>query len=193
MAFSAKDYGGDVQENICPTLRAGNSDASHANSGNWMGVCYPLDLRNAGRDPEKHDEQNRQGVGTGDDGEPSPTLSQAFVPGVAVAFEPRYYTRGQGGAKGDEIIGALNAQFYGSSDKAPHDMRGLQVRRLMPSEYDVLQGFKKDYTLIPVGNKMAADGPRYKALGNSKAVPVVQWLGRRIEKVHALKISAGSE
>ena len=46
-----------------------------------------------------------------------------------------------------------------------------------------LQGFPDDYTLIPYRGKPAADGPRYKALGNSKAVPVVRWIGRRIGAV----------
>lgn len=44
-------------------------------------------------------------------------------------------------------------------------------------------GFPDDYTLIPYRNVMAADGPRYKSLGNSFAVPVVRWIGRRIEAV----------
>ena len=49
------------------------------------------------------------------------------------------------------------------------------VRRLTPK-----------YTLVPVGKRMAADGPRYKALGNSMAVPVMHWIGDRIEKVSNL-------
>ncbi len=44
--------------------------------------CVPLDLRNATRDPEKHDEQNRQGVGVGEDGAPMNTVTAASVPGV---------------------------------------------------------------------------------------------------------------
>lgn len=60
------------------------------------------------------------------------------------------------------------------------------VRRLTPREYERLQGFPDDYTLVPYRNKSAADGPRYKALGNSMAVPVMQWIGRRIDLVEAL-------
>lgn len=70
--------------------------------------------------------------------------------------------------------------------KAPHVMRGLQVRRLTPVECERLQGFEDGYTLIPVGKKMAADGPRYKALGNSMAVPVMRWIGQRIKMVDGL-------
>ena len=57
---------------------------------------------------------------------------------------------------------------------------GMAVRRLTPRECERLQGFPDDYTLITVRGKPAADGPRYKALGNSWAVPNVHWIGRRI-------------
>lgn len=59
------------------------------------------------------------------------------------------------------------------------------VRRLTPRECERLQGFPDDWTLIPWRGKPAEDcpdGPRYKAIGNSKAVPVVRWIGQRIEK-----------
>jgi len=54
------------------------------------------------------------------------------------------------------------------------------VRRLTPRECERLQGFPDDHTLVPYRGKDAADGPRYKALGNSMAVPVMAWIGRRI-------------
>jgi DNA (cytosine-5)-methyltransferase 1 len=54
------------------------------------------------------------------------------------------------------------------------------VRRLMPIECERLQGFPDGYTDIPYRGKPAADGPRYKALGNSMAVPVMRWIGRRM-------------
>jgi DNA (cytosine-5)-methyltransferase 1 len=62
------------------------------------------------------------------------------------------------------------------------------VRRLTPRECERLQGFPDDYTLVPNRGKPAADGPRYKALGNSMAVPVMRWIGQRIsasERRHA--------
>ena len=58
-----------------------------------------------------------------------------------------------------------------------------QVRRLVPVECERLQGMADDYTLIPWRGKPASecpDGPRYKAIGNSKAVTVVRWIGRRL-------------
>ena len=61
---------------------------------------------------------------------------------------------------------------------------GLTVRRLTPRECERLQGFPDDYTDIPYRNKEhAPDGPRYKALGNSMAVPVMRWIGERIHMV----------
>ncbi len=60
------------------------------------------------------------------------------------------------------------------------------VRRLTPLECERLQGFPDNYTAIPVRGKIAADGPRYKALGNSMAVNVMRWLGQRITFVSEL-------
>lgn len=57
---------------------------------------------------------------------------------------------------------------------------GAILRRLTPIECERLQGFPDDYTAIAFRGKPAADGPRYKALGNSMAVPVMRWIGARI-------------
>jgi DNA (cytosine-5)-methyltransferase 1 len=54
------------------------------------------------------------------------------------------------------------------------------VRRLTPIEVERLQGFPDDYTNIPWRGKTAPDNRRYKAMGNSMAVPVMRWLGQRI-------------
>lgn len=60
------------------------------------------------------------------------------------------------------------------------------VRRLTPVECERLQGFPDRYTAIPWKGKLSSecpDGPRYKAIGNSMAVPVMAWIGRRIAAV----------
>ena len=65
-----------------------------------------------------------------------------------------------------------------------------QVRRLTPTECERLQGFPDNFTQIPWRNKAAEncpDGPRYKAMGNSMAVPVMRWIGERIQKVEGTK------
>jgi DNA (cytosine-5)-methyltransferase 1 len=56
----------------------------------------------------------------------------------------------------------------------------VAVRRLTPKECERLMGFPDDFTLIPYRGKPAADGPRYKALGNSMAVPCMRWIGQKI-------------
>ena len=61
------------------------------------------------------------------------------------------------------------------------------VRRLTPRECERLQGMPDDYTLIPYRGKPAKDGPRYRAIGNSMAVPVMRWIGRRIQIVDGIR------
>lgn len=56
----------------------------------------------------------------------------------------------------------------------------MSVRRLTPRECERLQAFPDDYTQVPVRGKPAADGPRYKALGNSMCVRNMRWIGLRI-------------
>jgi len=68
----------------------------------------------------------------------------------------------------------------------------LAVRRLTPRECERLQGFPDDYTAIVYRNKPAADGPRYKAMGNSMAVNCMAWIGERIAAVNA-RIEAALE
>lgn len=74
------------------------------------------------------------------------------------------------------------------SDGNGHSLVGnaMAVRRLTPVESERLQGFPDNYTAIPWRKGTAAncpDGPRYKALGNSMAVPVMRWIGERIQQV----------
>ena len=71
----------------------------------------------------------------------------------------------------------------------PAMAKGMQVRRLTPTECERLQGFEDGHTKIPYRNKGAdecPDGPRYKALGNSMAVPVMKWLGKRITRTEKI-------
>jgi DNA (cytosine-5)-methyltransferase 1 len=65
-----------------------------------------------------------------------------------------------------------------------------QVRRLTPTECERLQGFPDNFTQIPWRNKAAEncpDGPRYKAMGNSMAVPIMRWIGERIKMVDKIE------
>ncbi|EIU1441020.1 DNA cytosine methyltransferase [Pseudomonas aeruginosa] len=95
-----------------------------------------------------------------------------------------------------EITHTLKAEGFDASEDGtgrgqPITPEAAGVRRLTPRECERLQGFPDDYTLIPWRGTPATecpDGPRYKAIGNSKAVPVVRWIGRRL-KAHLEKLS----
>jgi DNA (cytosine-5)-methyltransferase 1 len=74
----------------------------------------------------------------------------------------------------------------GQVDAVGGIVQGMAVRRLTPVECERLQGFPDNYTDIKLKNKPTPDGPRYKALGNSMAVPVMAWIGQRIQKVEEI-------
>ena len=79
--------------------------------------------------------------------------------------------------------------FSNSIDYAAAGYMALQamaVRRLTPVECERLQGFPDNYTDIQPKGKATPDGPRYKALGNSMAVPVMAWIGKRIQQVEEI-------
>jgi DNA (cytosine-5)-methyltransferase 1 len=158
IAFSSKDSGNDAVEDISPTLRAMNHADSHPNGGGQ----------------------------------------------VAVAFQKNQV----GEVRTGEVAGSLNTNSNASVRNTPMAIQKTAVRRLTPRECERLQGFPDDYTLIPLTRRqrreveqemvdyyrrtnqelsvdamlmLASDGPRYKALGNSWAVPNVRWIGRRID------------
>jgi DNA (cytosine-5)-methyltransferase 1 len=114
--------------------------------------------------------------GTGGDNVP---LVQAVDVAVAFQQNTRDEVRlisGDGG-----IAGALSAEA--GMKQTNYIMQAVAVRRLTPREAERLQGFPDDWTLIPWRGKPAdqcPDGPRYKALGNSMAVPCMAWIGKRI-------------
>jgi DNA (cytosine-5)-methyltransferase 1 len=104
----------------------------------------------------------------------------------------------------DGTVGTLRRETHGHEPviafdwQSGGDCRGLEpretaqpfgaesVRRLTPVECERLMGFPDNFTLVPHNGKLAADGPRYRALGNSMAVPVVSWIGERIQEVEIM-------
>jgi DNA (cytosine-5)-methyltransferase 1 len=110
----------------------------------------------------------------------STTLDKSTTPAVA-------FTQNQAG---DVLSGgkcaAMGTNQNATGRNTPKINQGMQVRRLTPRECERLQGFPDDYTLVPHRGKPAADGPRYKAIGNSMAVPVMRWIGKRIEDVDGI-------
>lgn len=111
---------------------------------------------------------------------------------AAVLFERegvRRHTQ-KGGQKRPDIAGSLtvSAGTNGADDNAVQAghlvaTKDNRVRRLTPVEWERLMGFPDGYTAVTYRGKPAADSPRYKALGNSMAVPVMRWIGERIQDV----------
>jgi DNA (cytosine-5)-methyltransferase 1 len=82
-----------------------------------------------------------------------------------------------------QISGALAAQPGMKQTTYISFTDTLAVRRLTPTECERLQGFPDGHTAVPHRGKPAADGPRYKALGNSMAVPCMRFIGERIQRM----------
>ena len=97
---------------------------------------------------------------------------------------------GVGVARAGEAYGqdpVIPVAFGHNNTSWPVDVRhGWGVRRLTPRECERLMGLPDDWTLVPYRGKPAADGPRYKAIGNSMVVPVMRWIGERILIVNGL-------
>jgi len=119
-----------------------------------------------------------QGSGFREDGKAYTSEARNKV--QAVAFSGR--NRGDDG-RGYDRPPNVTGEIAGTVDTVkPGNVAGptIGVRRLTPRECERLQGFQDDWTLVPHRGKPAADGPRYKAIGNSMAVPVMRWIGERI-------------
>jgi DNA (cytosine-5)-methyltransferase 1 len=140
IAFSYKDNGADATSDLSPTIRAGNHDKSHANSGQPPAIALQTDV--------------------------TPKAS------VELAFTLKLPSPSGGGQP--------------AATMTPN----MEVRRLTPIECERLQGFPDNHTLIGWRGKDAdecPDGPRYKAIGNSMAVPVMRWIGERIAAAMPVK------
>ncbi len=121
--------------------------------------------------------------GNGDgysEGAPMYTLNATGVHGVAhpIGFD----------AYNNDVTGDVSKTIDTGQDyhHVPNVFQNMAVRRLTPKECERLQGFPDNYTDIKPKGKDTPDGPRYKALGNSMAVPVMAWIGKRIQEVENL-------
>jgi DNA (cytosine-5)-methyltransferase 1 len=86
-----------------------------------------------------------------------------------------------------DVAATLTSACGGTNTSGPKLMQNMAVRRLTPVECERLQGFPDNHTNIPWRKKdESPDGPRYKAMGNSMAVPVMHWIGQRIQQVEEL-------
>ena len=139
-------------------------------------ITYALAGNTIGRQPENG------GNGNGyDESGVSYTLTKTDVHAVA-------YSQATHEIAGTMMSNSKSGGFSNSIDHASSGymaLQGMQVRRLMPIECERLQGFSDNFTNIPG----ASDSARYKALGNSMAVPVMRWIGERINLIEELRKS----
>jgi hypothetical protein len=87
-----------------------------------------------------------------------------------------------GEVRAGEVFNTINTNSNANGRNTPLVQTAMHVRRLTPVECERLQGFPDGWTDIRPGGKDTPDSPRYKALGNSMAVPVMRWIGERIAK-----------
>jgi DNA (cytosine-5)-methyltransferase 1 len=119
----------------------------------------------------------------------SPTLTEAMGAGgghIPIMAQPIGTDLYNGNITGD-IACTMGTPGSSVNASGPTVMQSMAVRRLTPVECERLQGFPDGYTDIQLKGKPTPDGPRYKALGNSMAVPVMRWIGQRIEAVDRIK------
>jgi DNA (cytosine-5)-methyltransferase 1 len=156
IAFSSKDHGADAGE-LAPTLRAMGHDKSHMNAGGQVAVAYTLH----GADK---------------------TVSTATETDIAGSVR----TKASGSIENSSTTAilqtaqALRSNWRNNSNPKTeaemHIQQGMSVRRLTPRECERLQGFPDDWTAG------FSDSVRYRMLGNAVAVPVVEWIGKRLIK-----------
>jgi len=189
---------------LCADSHPGAYSGQDAYTGRLIPQAIPLNTMNLlGREVEN----TQRGFGVGKPGDPSPTLTKSHSHAVAqpIAFHPTQdpitstdgttHGLGCGSSGGQASIAVVSPTLTASNDpsRSPQSTEvtnqvaavhsaSMAVRRLTPVECERLQGFPDGYTNIPWRKAAESpDGPRYKALGNSWAVPVVAWLGQRIK------------
>jgi DNA (cytosine-5)-methyltransferase 1 len=188
---------------VAHSLRGEGFDASEDGTGRGT-LLMPVALQDV-----RAMSKAQNGRGWNDDGT-AYTVDTHATQGVAVAMVNMQGSKGNAVAQEDGPSFTLNAMHghdvhaivaptitaTNDPSRSPQSsevtqqvaavhLAAMQVRRLTPTECERLQGFPDGYTAIPWRGKPASecpDGPRYKALGNSWAVPVVRWIGRRINE-----------
>uniref|UniRef100_UPI003F6CF289 DNA cytosine methyltransferase n=1 Tax=Alcaligenes nematophilus TaxID=2994643 RepID=UPI003F6CF289 len=189
IAFIAQGSGADATLGLAPTLRAGGHRNSHVNAGVVPAIAFAQNNRGEVRFESSHGQVACTVLSSGKPGYGVPMVACVALRGrqqgiaaelggdVAAALR----TSGGGADKPHVLAPAFEAHLhYDWNDPALGGWSHWRVRRLMPVECERLQGMPDDYTLVQYRSKPAADAPRYKAIGNSMAVPCVAWLGQRL-------------
>lgn len=203
IAFSSKDNGSDAASDLSPTLRSMGHTDSHANGGGQVAVAFAENTR--------HELRLEGGDGDRKPGQGIPTIAFALR-GRDDGAQPEI--EGDGSK-----VGALRAASGGSS--RDYVATQWAVRRLTVTECERLQGYPDNWTLIEFGSRRtvepdmaeylrakgviveadnrtgklktnaAADGPRYKSLGNAWAVACVRPIAKRIYDLQTIERITG--
>ncbi|EBT5445550.1 Dam family site-specific DNA-(adenine-N6)-methyltransferase [Salmonella enterica] len=190
-------------ENISPSLMSQNPTAIAVSVADHDGVAFAFAENNRSEIRFQNGDGQISGPLSAGGGKPG----QGYP--AVLAFQERGREDGRTIEFNGDLAYALTSPNGGgrAQERNIVDFRNMAVRRLTPVECERLQGFPDNHTLIPVNkrnkliadelaylrshfpdmpeeeaNFLAVDGPRYKAIGNSMAVPVMRWIGERIVK-----------
>ena len=197
VAFTSNMSVPDCQtDGSTPTVKVGGHGG-----GNPPAVAYGIPGNWIGRKPENG------GNSTTPMNNIAPNLTSTDKHGVAYSFDSLASNSMKSNNPNSGCRAVNLAKTLDTSNQSPAKNQGgiavlnkdqsylqqaMKVRRLTPIECERLQGFPDNYTQIPYRNKDAEycpDGPRYKAMGNSMAVPVMRWIGERINMVESIQVS----
>jgi DNA (cytosine-5)-methyltransferase 1 len=163
-------YNQSVTENIYRALRIGIDS----------GDCIAIPIQD-GREMEK----KQNGLGIGQEGDPSYTLDQTGAQSVAYSIREDA-TANTFSATEIQTARALSAlrpsvqSHHAQTFITSEEETDMQVRRLTPTECERLMGWPDDHTLPRADGKQNADTTRYKMCGNGVASPVAQWIGQHL-------------
>ena len=187
------DYGGGSE-----TLIAGNKDVSDTVTAKWATgsggpsgdemqnkVLHPFAVDTYNYSVNEHTSRSLTAGASDSNHTGAVIVSKEWPDQTASTLNARF-----GDKQGYKDQYALNgAPVIIEQIAKPIPINTMAIRRLTPKECERLQGFPDDFTKIPYRNKPAdqcPDGPRYKACGNSMAVPVMRWIGKRIQLIDTI-------
>lgn len=160
---------------VASTMRAMGHAKSHQNGGGHLAVCVTGDVTHC---------LKAEGFDASEDG------TGRGQPIVACVHSDAVGRTGEAITPSADAEGRVRLRNLMATGQPHAVVARMHVRRLTPRECERLQGFPDDYTLVPLPSKgkpkFMADGPRYKALGNSMAVPCMRWLADRLILTHPL-------
>ncbi|MEJ2767578.1 DNA cytosine methyltransferase [Mycetohabitans sp. B46] len=168
------DCGGGL---VAPTLHGEGDEASGGRTGAGVGIIAfdttQITFAENGSHPRPGDPCH-------------PLVASGHAP--AIAFD--YEASGQNGFGVGQAASTMRSMGRANSCQSGGGCQAVAyegaVRRLTPRECERLMGLDDDYTAIDIQGKRAADAPRYKALGNSMAIPPMRWIGERIARVEKI-------